>query len=295
MKFCKLSAFIPLLIFLACSGEGRDDLNYEEWGAYWFQGKAEISSFDLVQYRYGEPRNGEMVLVYVTEDFSEKKQVKLDKPERAGKDAITVLKLNMTKTFITGIYPYSMMLSAFTPVFKPEYSLKVTATSQEWCGHTFTQLNRKGRQYTGRLFSYFETEGDSEFRVAAMPEEDLWNLIRFGPEQLPLGELKLIPGLFEQRFSHILPAAQTAEIRMTVIDANLQEVSVEYKDYNRALKIRFDRKFPYRIQSFEEIRTTHDGVDEITYGSRKATIQTDYWNRNGISDENLRRQLRLSP
>ena len=43
---------------------------------YWFDGTAEISSFKLVQSRYGEAREGEAVLIYVTEDFLTKEQVK---------------------------------------------------------------------------------------------------------------------------------------------------------------------------------------------------------------------------
>ena len=37
---------------------------------YWYQGLAELSRYDLKQSRYGQVRQGEAVLVYVTEDFS---------------------------------------------------------------------------------------------------------------------------------------------------------------------------------------------------------------------------------
>ena len=43
---------------------------------YWFDGTAEISSFKLTQSRYGEPREGEAILIYVTEDFLSNEQVK---------------------------------------------------------------------------------------------------------------------------------------------------------------------------------------------------------------------------
>ena len=50
---------------------------------YWYGGKAELNSYDLKQSRYGQIRNGEAVMVFVTEDFSKSKQVKLDYPNGA--------------------------------------------------------------------------------------------------------------------------------------------------------------------------------------------------------------------
>ncbi len=53
------------------------------FGAYWFQGKAELTSYDLQQARYGELHLGQAVLIFVTEDLSRQKQVKLDNPDAA--------------------------------------------------------------------------------------------------------------------------------------------------------------------------------------------------------------------
>ena len=60
---------------------------------YWNQGKAELTSFELQQARYGELHPGSAVLIFVTEPFSKTKQVKLDDPRRAPDDAVEVLKL----------------------------------------------------------------------------------------------------------------------------------------------------------------------------------------------------------
>ncbi|MGB2232526.1 MAG: septum formation inhibitor Maf, partial [Flavobacteriaceae bacterium] len=73
---------------------------------YWFAGAAEISSYTLTQSRYGELRSGDAVLIYVTEDFLPNTQVKAN---NSGENTIKVLKLNATKNFKTGIYPYSIM------------------------------------------------------------------------------------------------------------------------------------------------------------------------------------------
>lgn len=290
-----LYLFMGVLLFCACGVNQRDQLDVDAWGKYWFQGTAEISSFDLTQYRYGEPRKGEAVLIFVTEDLSEKKQVKLDWPEDAGRDAIKVLKLNMTKNFVTGIYPYSMMLSVFSPVFMQSNPLKLTASSQEWCGQSFTQLNLHRGKYRGKLYSYFEEEGDMDFSVDAMPEDHLWNLIRFGPDQLPLGQHALIPGLLEQRFSHVPLAGQKAVIRLKEMDISFLELGVEYLQYGRHLKILFEKAFPYHIVSFEEVRVLTDGTVEKTVAERKAVHQIDYWNRNKSQDIRYRKELQLAP
>ncbi|MEK6223912.1 MAG: hypothetical protein N2A97_03490, partial [Thermodesulfobacteriales bacterium] len=101
----------------------------EEFKAYWYDGKAEITSYKLEQARYGELHEGYAVLVFVTEDFSKSKQVKLDNPQNANGDDVKVLKLNRIKKFDTGIYRYSMMDSVFTPIYIGEYpnTLKVTS------------------------------------------------------------------------------------------------------------------------------------------------------------------------
>ncbi|MDX5476957.1 MAG: hypothetical protein LPJ98_00760, partial [Cyclobacteriaceae bacterium] len=135
-----LLTFLSLIIF-SCGKAEREEIDFDKWGDYWFQGQAEISSFELIQNRYGEERSGEAVLIFVTEDFSRKRHVKLDEPDKAGSDKVSILKMNQTRDFVTGIYPYHMMLSAFTPTKEKSNGLKFTASSQEWCGQTFTQMN----------------------------------------------------------------------------------------------------------------------------------------------------------
>jgi hypothetical protein len=285
---------IVVLGILSCGREEREDIDFGEWGKYWFQGKAEISSFDLVQYRYGEAREGEAVLIFVTEDFSRKSQVKLDDPENAGKDKISVIKMNQTRDFVTGIYPYHMMLSAFTPTKEKGYGVKFNTTSQEWCGHTFLQMNlKKGIDYQGRLYSYFEKEGDQGFSASGLPEDAIWNLIRINPNQVPTGNVKVIPSMIYQRFSHREFKEVEAFIRILDISNNRSRFELSYSSGERVLRIDFEKSFPFEIMSWEEIHTGKDGQQEITTAKRKAVKQIDYWKRNKVEDEFLRQELNL--
>ncbi|MBW1902875.1 MAG: septum formation inhibitor Maf, partial [Deltaproteobacteria bacterium] len=153
-NFCPTKSrisFVALLLFISgvisgvalfcpgCSEATDKKAEYnrptgEEFNNYWFQGLAEISRFDLEQARYGEIHKGDAVLIYVTEEFFTDKQVKSELGKQPG--AVPVLKLNFVRNFITGIYPYSMMSSIFTPVNRRQHpqSLKVTTSIQEWCG-----------------------------------------------------------------------------------------------------------------------------------------------------------------
>lgn len=279
---------------ISCEQPERKNIDFEEWGKYWFQGKAEISSFDLTQYRYGEARKGEAVLIFVTEDFSRKNHVKLDEPEKAGRDKISVLKLNQTRDFVTGIYPYHMMLSAFTPTKEKSLGIKFTASSQEWCGQTFTQLNKKGEEsYSGHLFSYFEKEGDQTFSVNGMMEDDLWNLIRINPSEIPLGNVKMLPSLLFQRLSHGEFKAEPAFIQIKKITENQSQLELNYSSGIRTLKIIYEHQFPFQILEWEEIQIKSNGQKEITQAKRKAVKVIDYWKRNRLEDEFLRRELNL--
>ncbi len=142
MKSLMLKISVLLLFLPSCTETIQaqfptPDASFDQ---YWNQGKAEISSYQLEQARYGEIHKGTAVLIFVSEPFSTSEFVKADYP---GMDNVQVLKLNATKQFTTGIYPYSMMTSSFFPLDGSTNSLKISCSSQEWCGHTYMEMTRK--------------------------------------------------------------------------------------------------------------------------------------------------------
>src|SRR5690606_22038854 len=204
MKAC-LSIILCLSI-VSCEGQRGRNYSSNEFKQYWYGGKAEISSYKLSQSRYGEQREGTAVLVFVTEDFSRTKQVKLDNPDKAANDKVNVLKLNFMKQFVTGVYPYSMMQSVFTPVIRhqDEHSLKTTMSTQEWCGQVYVQMNYSDKGYDVKSHSYFEEEADQSYQIdRAILEDELWNIIRLDHTALPEGTFKIIPALFHSRLNHL--------------------------------------------------------------------------------------------
>ena len=284
---------LALLLFSSCNSTGRKAIDEEQFASHWYQGKAEINAFDLTQMRYGEERDGNAVMIFVTEDFSKRKQVKVDDPSAAGKGAIKVMKLNMTRDFVTGVYPYQTMLSVFTPVYDDLNSPKITASVTEWCGQSFAQLNWKNNKYNINLFSYFESEGDQELSISAMAEDEIFNLIRLNPDLVPTGHRKLIPSLIFNRFTHIPLDAESAVISKRKTGENQAEVEVIYEEIGRRLVINYVDTFPYEIMSWKETYTKKDGTEEVTTAVRKSVQMLDYWRKNGLQDESLRKGLGL--
>ena len=266
---------------------------------YWYQGKAEITSFDLEQARYGEIHRGTATLIFVTEEFSDSKQVKLDNPSASPKDAVPVLKLNRTAKFNTGVYPYSMMASVFTPVDikKKPHSLKISSSSQEWCGHTFMQVNEKRNGYGVKLYSYFEQEGDQDFKVdKVVLEDELWNRIRINPQNLPTGNIQLLPGTFFSRLRHTDFQVQNANAQLKEDPSNpdLMVYQLQYPTAKRNLYLYFQKAFPHQIEGWEEVYPSGFGANAkmlTTKATKKKTILLDYWSRNNNTDRYLREEL----
>jgi len=255
----------------------------------WYAGLAEITRYELKQARYRDVHEGDAVLIYVTEDFLTKEQVK---HERGDGESVSVLKLNFTRNFNTGIYPYSMMTSIFTPVDpNVKRTMKVTTSVQEWCGHTFTQMNDRNGRYEGILRSYFQSEGDRDFVVDGMLEDDIWTRIRLAPEQLPIGDVTLIPGTQYQRLAHVLPQAQTAKTEMVVGDTT-QTYRVAYSTIPRTLSITFEKAYPHAILSWEE-KQQRRGKWMTTTAKKTHSIMLDYWSKNSATDSTYRAQLGL--
>lgn len=264
----------------------------ESFKAYWYAGQAEISSYQLEQARYGEIHEGEAVLVYVTEPFAAKKQVKADKHRNSN---IDVLKLNSTKKFLTGIYPYSMMSSTFSPLKQKDHAIKSTFSVQEWCGQTYLQLNNR-EQFELTLHSYFERDADQQIKLEKQAlENDVWNTIRINPKELAVGEITMIPNLEYLTLQQKEKKAYAATASLNQ-EGFMSTYSLHYPKLNRSLRIRFTTQFPHIIESWEETTTSdfgQAGKTLTTKAKRIKSIKIDYWNRHNVSDLVYRDSLGL--
>ena len=259
-----------------------------EFNTYWYAGEAEISSYKLEQARYGEMREGTAVLVYVTEDFLPDMQVKAD---RKNSNNIPVLKLNTTKKFITGIYPYSIMQSIFYPVSNNMHAIKNSISMQEWCGHAYTQLNNR-EQFEIISHSYFEGEADENFKInKAILESELWVQLRINPKSLPTGDLQIIPSFEYSRLHH----SKIKSFKATAVLTS-NTYSIYYPELNRTLSITFKPNFPFDILNWKETQKSGYGVNAkilTTKATKLKTIKSPYWEKNKNKDESIRKILKL--
>lgn len=277
-----MKKLLSLLLLTSLCGQAQLSQRFKQ---HWFDGHAEISSYELTQSRYGEQRSGKAVLIFVTEDFLAKEQVKANKKSAS---TLPVLKSNRTKNFLTGIYPYSIMSSSFSSLRKNHPLIKTVASIQEWCGQSYLQLNNTKEGYAFTSHSYFEGEADQKFNVEKFFSEDqLWNLIRFDPKKLPTGAFDLLPSLEMIRLNHIMVKAVKA-----VGTKKEGQYILNIPSQERTLTIWHSTQFPYIIEGWEE-KYTKKGEAYTSTAKLIHTERRQYWQENNTSFERLRAPFKL--
>lgn len=268
---------------------------------YWYQGQAELNTYELTQNRYGHTHPGEAVLIFVTEDFRTDIQVKDDGSDHP--EATTVLKTNYLRRFTTGLYDYSIMTSVFTPADVAAFpnTLKVTTSVQDWCGQVFMQVNKDRNRYRTKIFSYFESEGDAEENnPVVMLEDEIFNRIRMNPKALPQGKVRLLPGTAHVRLKHTPYKVVEAEASLRAYadslfsGSALMEYRLVFENEQRQLAIVFSADPPYRIEGWiDQFPSMFDGKVRKTVARRKATELSPYWQYNQAADTTRRKPLEI--
>jgi hypothetical protein len=269
--------------------------DHPTFDTYWYQGVAELDRYNLLQARYGNQYRGEAVLVFVTEDFLPKRQVKQEHGDSP--NSISILKVNAYRRFYTGIYPYTLMTSSYTPVRPPgSATLKVSSTVQEWCGQVYSQINRREDGLHAILHSYFQDDADQKMILPDAPMEDgIWAQIRIEPSAISTGKTEMIPGLHYIRLRHKALRAYPVEVlrkpntQTELVDHPVTALELRYPALGRSLIIYYEPQFPHVIQAWEESVGPHR-----TTAVRSHAIIDDYWHHNGPDDAAYRDALGLT-
>lgn len=267
---------------------------------YWYEGKAEINTYDLQQVRYGEVHPGTVSVIFVSEDFLTDKQVKND--NYTNPTSTPAIKTNMIRRFTTGIYDYSVMSSVFTPTKTDEQpqTLKVTTSMQDWCGQTFTQLNYAGGgSWDAQLRSYFEAEADQNLIVPAdFLEDEIFNRIRSGASDLPTGNFRVVPSTAYLLMMHKPYAAHPATVSLGDYTGNtfsgdqLKRYTVDFSGLGRRLEVVFDAAPPYIIRGWTETVNSR-GKELTTVATLTHQIREPYWSQNRVADGERRKEIGL--
>ncbi len=272
----------------------------------WGDGMAELSSYDLVEPHYGQPRRGVAVAIFVSETFSNSARVKADPGKHPKTDEFPVMKLNLVKDFQTGIYDYNDMTSVFVALEevnarKAGTLTKESFSSQEWCGNVFHELLFDAHSIRSWRHSYFDGEGDQQSALQ-YPAEGfaadavfLWARQMAEP-RLTAGEsrtVKMLSGLQAVRDSHKpveWSAARLSRMKtltpMTVAAGQFEVEAWVVESGGGKMKIYVERAVPHRIVKWESSR----GEKGELLGSERMK----YWQLNGSGGESNLKKLKLS-
>jgi len=281
---------------------GTINADQKRFNNYWYDGNAEISTYELSESRYGELRQGFRVMVVVTEPMRLSTHIKPDR-KLPDDQKVRVIKLNDLRKFTTGIYDYSVMTSVFSTAenrqpFGNMATMKVAFSSQEWCGQVFDRMVRTDSSYEGVLYSYFESEGESSYSFNAAEvetEDNLWLRVReLNGRFLNEGEtrtLNLIPSRWITRKNHtpteLVSATITRayrEFRQTS-SGTIEVVPFTWKIGNSQTIVRVEAAYPHRIVEFSE----RDGSS----GKLLVSEREPYWKQNAGSFTAMRQHLGL--
>ena len=282
--------------------------------SHWQDGKAELDGYRYTITRYGQPRRGTAVMVFVTEPFSEAKRVKVDDPAMNPRDTFEALKLNFVRDFQTGIYDYNTMTSVF--VRSRDFSpAKISFSSAEWCGHVYEEMLFGPRDIADRYTSYFEDESTErrvqEVKDGIAEEELLVRLRGLRGEWLRPGERRTVPFLpaaFLRRLTHRPLQWTTASIErsgrdeaVTVpagrFDASTFKISTG--DGREGL-FHVERAYPHRMLKWEWSAvgkptgrgwSPSEGLDA---GALTGSARLPYWKLHEVGDEKYLKLLGLT-
>jgi len=273
----------------------------EDFWAHWGDGKAELNGYRLRQPRYGTVRDGTAVLIFVTEDFDGAERVKDEGRGAARGEVYPVLKLNAVRDFQTGIYDYNTMTSTFVRVGAPWPVVKVSFSSQEWCGHVYRQLLPRNGIIEDTWHSYFQGEADGR-RQLPYPEAGILGdavpmLIRgWTGEWVARGasrEVPWLPAQLDARFRHRSPewvratvarSASPREVAVPAGDFSVDEWTVAVPGQETTVWL-VEAAAPWRIVGW----TRGDGESAELLGSSRMP----YWSLNGPEGEAKLEELGL--
>lgn len=285
---------------------------------HWGDGQAELAGYGLTYPRYGHPRKGTAVTIFVTETFSNRLRVKADSGNHPAGDEFPVLKLNLVQDFPTGIYDYNLMTSTFVAVTgvngrRAGDVTKVSFSSQEWCGHVWQQAAFDRNEVRLTLHSYFDGEADRNDRLPhpadGMSEDALFHWARgLAAPAVGPGESVRVPMLRSLawcRLEHQPPQWQQAVLTRA---AGAEEVQVPAGRFaahvmtarieggaspsgrpsaGRTWTFHVEDQPPHRILRWQ----TSDGHE----GTLLRSARLKYWEMNGPQFEQAVEKLGLTP
>jgi hypothetical protein len=283
-----------------------------DFWASWGDGKAELAGYRLKMPRYGQPRDGSLVLIYVTENLSDSLRVKADPGRHPPSDVYPVLKLNAMRKFQTGIYDYSVMTSVFSrvdfaPTERPFPLRKLSMSSQEWCGQVYHQVVPKDppTSWLSTSHSYFDGEADDQRVLAAPPgavaEDELPLLLRSFVQRrefLAPGEQRTVaflPSLVRARLLHQPLAFTEAVLARLSAPLPIKTPAGEFTVISYTVSVRGGDRATFHFAATPPYHLIHYRWDSGEEATLLGMTRLPYWQLHDNGHEALLKQLGLPP
>ena len=234
--------------------------NNKIFSDYWKNGKIETTKYELKEDSISV---GEGTLTF-----------NIDYIEGINKtDSIQVLHSDFTGKIHKENYDYSAMTSTYLPLnltLRP-HAMKVINSVQEPEGNSFLALSQIPKSYEIESKNTFKEETKKHFIVERKNlEDELWAKIRMNPNDLPTGDIEIIPSFAYWQSVRKSPNIYEAKAELkdyigTEFTGNkLQLYTLDYPNLKRNLSIVFESDFPFEIVGWKRVS---DG--KVAIGVRK--------------------------
>lgn len=232
----------------------------ETFTDYWKKGKIEITKYEL--------KEDSILVGEGSLTFS------IDYVEGVNKtDSIQVLHSDFTGKIHKENYDYSAMTSTYSPLnqtLRP-HATKVVNSVQEPLGNSFLKLLQIPKSYEIESDNTFKEKTKKHFILERRNlEDELWAKIRMNPNDLPTGDIEIIPSF--AYWQSVRKSPNVYEAKAVLKDylgteftgKKLKIYSLDYPDLKRNLSIVFEGDFPFEIVSWKRV-----GDGKVAIGVRK--------------------------
>ena len=256
----------------------------------WDDGKAEISQYEGMTRRYGEPRPTRARIVIVKEDLLRDARVKSESGPVPGRTD-EVLKVVFVAEFTTGSYSYRQAATTFLERRSLE-ALKESMSHFDGCGITYVRVGPKQGRVVHEAHSYWEGEADREIPLvwpAGASPHVYW-------DALPLWLRGQIAGgkaskvlLLPTQVAGRSPIEATKPVAATLRWSDAGTIAVPAGRFAAKLAevassggidhFWFDAAFPHVLLKMETVAGRSLEL--------RKTQRLDYWNHHAVGDEKL--------
>jgi hypothetical protein len=216
---------------------------------YWKNGKIEITKYDLKEDSISVGEGSLSFNIDYVEGVNET-------------DSIQVLHSDFIGKIHKENYDYSAMTSTYLPLNLTlrSHAMKVINSVQEPSGNSFLELLQIPKSYEIVAKNTFKKKTKEHFVLERKNlEDELWTKIRMNPNDLPTGEIEIIPSFAYWQSVRKSPNIYEAKAELKgyagteFTGKKLKIYSLDYLDLKRNLSIIFEGEFPFEIVGWKRI------------------------------------------